>query len=443
MSSPTITVFDIKPGIIQAGDRAELTWSVTGASSVNIDNGIGEVALNGSRTVFPTATTIYKITAVNSFGSNFATAQVITEGVNVSAASGPVINSFAVSQAVVLAQSPVVLSWNISNASSASIDQGIGMINPVSGTVTVTPAVSTTYILTAVNGSGNAISKVAVTIAGTSSGSGLPVINSFQADSSTIPSGTSVMLTWNVANASQVIILPGSGSMLMVDAVGSVVTSPSATTTYTISAVNTTGAVEKSLIITVVGEPSRELSSDGTAALKLVLTESGSLVKNATTYSMYNTVCAGDNPANLASRAFLSFDLSSLPPQAVISEAILDLSGNTIIGNPSYVSSSWGNMGALEVYQYQYGNFDGLGRLAYEAIAPTLGSLRINELTSMPLKLDITTDSNGNNTIQQLLVNGQKKCQFRIQFFTSTNWDSKTDMICMETAVLRLKYHVP
>jgi hypothetical protein len=358
MSPPIITVFDIKPGVIQTGARAELIWSVMGASSVNIDNGIGEVALNGSRTVFPTATTIYKITAVNSFGSNFATAQIITEGVKASAASGPVINSF-------------------------------------------------------------------------------------QASNDVISSGTTVMLTWNVSNASQVTILPGSGSLLTVDAVGSIVTAPSATTAYTISAVNTAGVIEKSLIVTVVEEPSRELQSDGAVVLKLVLTESGSLIKNATTYSMYNTVCAGDNPANLASRAFLSFDLSSLPTQAIISEAVLDLSGNTIIGNPSYVSSSWGNMGALEVYQYQYGNFDGLGRLAYEATSPMLGSLRINEITSMPLKLDVTTDSSGNNTIQQLLVNGQKKCQFRTQFFTSTNWDSKTDMICMENALLRVKFHVP
>ncbi len=89
--------------------------------------------------------------------------------------------------------------------------------------------------------------------------------------------------------------------------------------------------------------------------LSLVQAESGSLVKSSATYTKSSAVCAGDNAANFASRAFLSFDLTSLPPTAVISEAVLDLTGNTALGTPTYSKANWGNMGALEVYQYQYG----------------------------------------------------------------------------------------
>src|SRR5262249_36707065 len=39
------------------------------------------------------------------------------------------------------------LSWTIINANTASIDQGIGSINPVSGSVVVSPANTTTYTL--------------------------------------------------------------------------------------------------------------------------------------------------------------------------------------------------------------------------------------------------------------------------------------------------------
>jgi len=222
------------------------------------------------------------------------------------------------------------------------------------------------------------------------------------------------------------------------------VVTPLTTTTYTLSANNAVGTVSQSIIITVSGSASGQTQTgQGYYVFNLLPAESGSLIKNMTTYIQYGAVCAGDTMANLASRAFLSFDISSIPAQAVVEEAVLDLGGYTIIGNPSYTSSNWGNMGALEVYSYQYGVFASLGRLGYEATAPLAGSLRIDEITGAPMKIDVTNDSSGSNIIQKLLAERQGRCQFRVQFFTSTNWNSLTDMICMENAVLRVKYRVP
>jgi hypothetical protein len=193
----------------------------------------------------------------------------------------------------------------------------------------------------------------------------------------------------------------------------------------------------------VAGDLTGQSLSGKTAELSLLPNESGSLIKNMTEYTMYSAVCAGDNAPNLASRAFLSFDISSLPQEANVTEAVLDLNGYALAGKPTYATANWGNMGALEVYQYQYGSSASLGRLAYDAAAPVIASLRLTELTGDPLEVDVTNDSNGNNVIQRLLADGQSRCQFRAQFFTSTNWNGEADMICLDGAVLRIKYRVP
>jgi hypothetical protein len=286
------------------------------------------------------------------------------------------------------------------------------------------------------------------------SGDGKPVIEYFTASPANIQPGGSSTISWKVTGASDIKIAPEIGPTGPEIAI---TIYPNNTTTYTLTASNTVGSTSRIVVVNVAtglpgqaqsGEVLNPLPGDlpgqsgsaKTLILNLLPYESGSLVKNTTSYTRSTAVCAGDNIANLASRAFLSFDLSSLSPGVVISEAILDMSGYTITGSPTYTASSWGNMGALEVYQYQYGSFDGLGRLAYDATVPASGSFRITESTGMPLKLDVTTSSGGINVVQRLLADGQTRCQFRVQFFTSTNWDSKADMVCMESAVLRIKF---
>lgn len=179
------------------------------------------------------------------------------------------------------------------------------------------------------------------------------------------------------------------------------------------------------------------------ATLNMVSGESGSLVKSGATYMKSNLACAGDTDANFASRAFLSFDLTSLPKSAVINEAILDLDSYTVIGSPTYSKSNWGNMGALEFYQVQYGSSGDIARVDYESTAPLVSSIKLINLTGTPIKVNVTQDNNGNNFLQQLLAGGAARCQFRVQFFTSTNWDSKPDLIYLDGMVLRIKYSVP
>jgi micrococcal nuclease len=60
-----IVAFSATPTQISAGESATLQWNVTGATTVNIDHGIGDVPSAGTKLVSPTTTTTYTLTATN------------------------------------------------------------------------------------------------------------------------------------------------------------------------------------------------------------------------------------------------------------------------------------------------------------------------------------------------------------------------------------------
>ena len=83
--APAINSFDTSPSTLSAGGIATLSWNVSGASTVSIDQGIGNVALTGRRDVMPSATTVYTLTATSATGMSVtATAQVMVSGPNFS-----------------------------------------------------------------------------------------------------------------------------------------------------------------------------------------------------------------------------------------------------------------------------------------------------------------------------------------------------------------------
>lgn len=72
---PQIATFTASPAVIAAGGSSTLAWTVTGATSVSIDGGIGAVT-GTSLTVRPAATTTYTLSASNATGVSTATATV-------------------------------------------------------------------------------------------------------------------------------------------------------------------------------------------------------------------------------------------------------------------------------------------------------------------------------------------------------------------------------
>ena len=98
--SPNVLRFDVTPATIAQGESAELSWEVTGARSVSIDHGVGEVSGSSVR-VSPTATTTYTLTATNNRGSTTANTTVA-----VSTSGGTDISGSLTTRTLPLAGSP-------------------------------------------------------------------------------------------------------------------------------------------------------------------------------------------------------------------------------------------------------------------------------------------------------------------------------------------------
>ena len=88
--APSIKAFAVLPGSIASGQTANLSWDVTGQTSLSIDNGVGPLnGASGSVGVSPTTTTTYTLTATNVAGSTKSSVKLIV-GPPVTA-GGPVL----------------------------------------------------------------------------------------------------------------------------------------------------------------------------------------------------------------------------------------------------------------------------------------------------------------------------------------------------------------
>ena len=159
---PAITTFSASQNSIMLGDNITLTWDVSGARTISISPDVGIVPSSGWTIVIPTAaTTTYKLSAVNTFGTETAEATVTvnksTEG------TAPVIKSFTAVPSSIPVGGTSSLSWAIKGATLFTIDQGIGI--PASKfSQSVSPAATTDYTLTAINSSGTDKAIVTVTV---------------------------------------------------------------------------------------------------------------------------------------------------------------------------------------------------------------------------------------------------------------------------------------
>ena len=167
--------------------------------------------------------------------------------ISVSGGAPPEIVSFSVDPTSVIQGSAAQLSWEVNNATSVSIDQGIGSVASQSST-SVTPSATTTYTLTASNSNGSDSAMTTLTV----SSLPVPVITSFAADPAQIEEGESTTLSWDVDGADSVEILPTLGS---VGANGMQIVSPTETTTYTLTATNAGGSVSQMVTINVSAVP--------------------------------------------------------------------------------------------------------------------------------------------------------------------------------------------
>ena len=223
-SAPSITI-SISPSVVAAGQTTTLTWTSTNSTSVAITpsvlgDDVTSVALSGSTTIVPSATTTYKATATGAAGvTASASATINILGVTLVANPSKIGPGQTAS-----------LSWTSANATSLSIDQGIGVVNGPSGSLSVSPAATTIYTITATNGTASATATATVNA---------PLAVTLKASPANIAPGSQSTLTWASQGATSLSIDQGVGAVT--GASGSVAVSPTQNTTYTITALDAQG----------------------------------------------------------------------------------------------------------------------------------------------------------------------------------------------------------
>lgn len=157
LSCPSIESFESDRPEIILGSNATLSWNVTNADHVSINNGVGEFGLEGSVQVSPNSNITYTLNATN--GSNSVVMERI---INVSV-KFPEIIDFTATPGSIVRGTTATLSWNVTGADRVSIDHDIGMVDN-SGKREVIGEESTNYILTAGNASGNVTEMAEISV---------------------------------------------------------------------------------------------------------------------------------------------------------------------------------------------------------------------------------------------------------------------------------------
>ncbi len=240
VSPVSVATFTASPSTINPGQTSTLSWVALNATTVTISPGIGNVSATGSTQVTPATTTTYTLTATNSAGSVNATAVVTVQ-------AAPVLNPQIVmyNGSPLIGGRPIDLELSTVNATAVTIS-GLGS-EPVNGSVSTGVLNTTTsYTMTATGANGNTVSAV-ITI--TVAPQNVPQIVMFAATPSTINSGQSTQLCWQVNGATSITISSGVGKNLPTNSCQTI--SPTATTTYVLTATNAAGQNQASVTVNV------------------------------------------------------------------------------------------------------------------------------------------------------------------------------------------------
>lgn len=257
---PVVNAFTATPGHVAVGDPSTLAWTATDATQVTLTDGSGGAPLyqgpnlTGTVVVNPAVDTTYTLKAENAAG--FADTRTV-----IVRAGGAQVLSFTAAPATVPLNSPVTFTWTTSGAASLVIQNAGGTIYTAAsqadrdaGSFLFTPAATDTYTIVASNGSGSDSKTATVTVF-----LGV-VVNSYTAAPDKITVLGSSTLAWNIDNATSLDISDGTASVfsssdLATVHASSIVVSPTATTTYTLTATGPNGSQNAAVTVNVYPIP--------------------------------------------------------------------------------------------------------------------------------------------------------------------------------------------
>ncbi len=192
---------------VGGGDVA-LAWTTKNADTVTINEGVGAVDKNGSKTVNTTSTKTYTLTAVGEGGTVSCSTKVTVPNTPEPLTCSDV--TFTTSDSSVREGDSVTLAWTYNDrVTSASIDQGIGAVaNNGNRVVQVNDDI--TYNLTIKNATSERSCPVSIQAedggGGGGGGSSSPKCELKISDKS-IKAGESVKITWETSRATRVTLV--------------------------------------------------------------------------------------------------------------------------------------------------------------------------------------------------------------------------------------------
>ncbi len=279
--------FTVNDSNVEEGDEVTLTWRTTGADDVDINNGVGDVADDGSEKVTVDRDTTFTLTARN--GSDTDTCK-ITVNVDEDTNNNDDVScdAFTVSDSRVEEGDEVTLKWRTTGADDVDINNGVGDVDE-DGSEEVTVKRDTTFTLTARNGSDTDTCRVTVNVEEDNSSSDTAPRCSLHISDTKITANQKVTLSWDNTRTDRIILKDSTGHEILdsrddrdVDEdKDSVVVHPTRSTDYTLTVYNgskkktcTVGADIEGVVVTSVR------SQDGISLTKVPYTgfEAGPLL---------------------------------------------------------------------------------------------------------------------------------------------------------------------
>ena len=352
------------PATITSSTTSSLTATVSGTGAFNaavswsILSGGGSLSASTGGSVTYTAPVVTLSTAVQikatAAGDSSISKTVAITVQPATSAPKPIINTFSATPASLTAAGQVTLIWDVSDATSLSVDSGVGAVTGTSKVVSVTS--STAFTLTATNANGSSTKTVTITVASLPAPPTVVSVSppngatGVAADVQLIVTFSKPMDQAATQMAYQSTSLPPSAVSFTWDASGTVLTiKPNALLEYARGTTFTTAATAYAFTLSATAKDKTGVAlaplTVGFTTLRVITL---SLVSNAdrggsvfsdgytiTGESAYISV--GDGADRVASRGFVSFNLSSVPNNRSGSElarATLKLFKDSVSGDP-------------------------------------------------------------------------------------------------------------
>jgi hypothetical protein len=263
---------------------------------------------------------------------SLATLAIAASGCSQSAApSGPAIGSFAATPSSISLGASTLLAWSVTGADSLSIDKGVGVVTGTS--ISVTPAATTTYRLTAINSVGTTTADATVTVTVAP-----PAYLTYSTPSAVYVGGAAIANNVPSSTGGPVVsygVAPALPLGLGLDTVTGIISGTplelSPLTVYTVTATNSGGSTTVSLRITVTASAAPVITAQpasqavvppATATFTVTATGSGALGYQ---WQKNGTVINGATDASYTTPETASTDTGS-----VFKVVVSDAFGNSV-----------------------------------------------------------------------------------------------------------------